>query len=102
MPNEFPYDVFLSHSAKDKAVVRVPSAMLTFPSYFRREREEQPCHPRVRKHWGHVSSFGQFVFDECQPLRRGGVQEQLPTKARDGFADWITMSVSPSMQREIG
>ena len=22
MPNEFPYDVFLSHSAKDKAVVR--------------------------------------------------------------------------------
>ena len=24
-PQEFPYDVFLSHSAKDKAVVRVPS-----------------------------------------------------------------------------
>ena len=22
MPDEFPYDVFLSHSAKDKAVVR--------------------------------------------------------------------------------
>jgi hypothetical protein len=22
MPNEFPYDVFLSHSSKDKAVVR--------------------------------------------------------------------------------
>ena len=25
MPAEFPYDVFLSHSAKDKAVVRVSS-----------------------------------------------------------------------------
>ena len=24
-PQEFPYDAFLSHSAKDKAVVRVPS-----------------------------------------------------------------------------
>jgi hypothetical protein len=81
-------DVFLSHSAQDKAVVsllagdldcqdfkRLPredeavvlrtlletfisrawclrqpcdgSAMLTFPSYFRRERKEQPSHPSV-------------------------------------------------------
>jgi len=64
-PPEFPCDVFLSHSSKDRAVVlramlesfisrawclRQPcdgSALLTFPSYFRLERKEQPSHPSV-------------------------------------------------------
>ena len=28
MPNDFPYDLFLSHSTKDKAVVRLPACFI--------------------------------------------------------------------------
>ena len=42
MPDEFPYNVFLSHSAKDKAVVRPLAERLRQDRLNRRPSELQP------------------------------------------------------------
>jgi hypothetical protein len=70
MPNEFQYDVFLSHSAKDKAVVRAVAERLWKDG---RHNASQPStinrHPLGGSDWAQLGA-GTFGFRDPQNKER--------------------------------
>ena len=82
MPNDFPYDVFLSHSAKDKAVVRGFVSLSASAG----ERAKVRCRSlslaeRLRAH-------GVKVWFDAWVLKPGDSFPMQPTKSCTASGAW--------------